>query len=113
MTTDIEYKKGVLYIRLKGLLVGKRVRSFEEEVIPIALGLKAKYITINLQELDMVDIRGLESFIKLSSIVNNNDGKLVLCEINELIKNRVYKSDVFDYCYKTKNELTSLGVFSI
>lgn len=113
MTTDIEYRKGVLYIRIKGLLVGKRVREFEEEVIPIALGMNAKYITVNMSSVDMLDNKGIESLIKLSSIANNNQGKLVICEINELIKQKVFNSDVFDYCYKTRSEHSSLGVFSV
>lgn len=113
MTTNIEFKKGILFIRIKGILVGNKVRKFENEVIPILLGLGAKNVTVNMFEVSLIDKRGLDSLIKISEIVNNNKGKLAICEINERISNNLAQSDVFEYCFKTKNELTSLGVFSI
>ena len=113
MTTNIEFKKGILFIRIKGILVGNKVSKFENEVIPILLGLEAKNVTVNMFEVSLIDKRGLNSLIKISEIVNNNKGKLAICEINERISKNLAQSDVFEYCFKTKNELTSLGVFSI
>lgn len=113
MKTNIEFKKGILFIRAKGILVGNKVKKFEDEVIPIILGLEAKNVTINLYDVSLIDKRGINSIIKMSSVVNRNNGKLVVCEINDSIKDNLTNSDVFDYCFKTKNELTSLGVFSI
>lgn len=113
MTTNIEFKKGVLFIRIKGVLVGNKVRKFEGEVIPIILGLGVQNITINMFEVSLIDKRGFDSIIKISNIANENNGKLVLCEINENIANHIANSDVFEYCFRSKNELTSLGVFAI
>ncbi len=114
MSTDIEFRKGILFVRIKGILVGNKVRKFESEVIPILLGLEAKNVTLNLYDVKLIDKRGLDSIIKLSELVNNkNKGKLAICEINENISNNFAQSDVFEYCFRTKNELTSLGVFSI
>lgn len=111
MTTSIEFKKGILFVRIKGILVGNKVRKFEEEVIPIIVGLEAKNVTINLFDVHLIDKRGLDSFIKISSLINKNNGKLAICEINEYIALNFANSDIFDYCFRTKNELTSLGVF--
>lgn len=113
MTTNIEFKKGVLFVRIKGILVGNKVKKFEEEVIPIILGLEARNVTVNLYDVSLIDKRGINSIIKMSTLVNKNAGKVAVCEINDSIKDNVMNSDVFDYCFKTKNELTSLGVFSI
>ena len=54
MTTNIDYKKGVLFIRLNGVLVGNKISKFESEVIPIVLGLGSKYVTLNLLKLDRI-----------------------------------------------------------
>jgi anti-anti-sigma factor len=113
MNTNIDYKRGVLFIRINGVLVGNKIEKFESEVIPIILGLGSRYVTINVYELELIDSRGINSIIKLSNIVSRYDGKLAICEINDSIKENFKNSDVFDYCFKTKNELTSLGVFSI
>ena len=100
MTTNIDYKKGVLFVRINGVLVGNKIDKFESEVIPIVLGL-------------LIDRRGIESIIKISSIISRYDGKLALCEISDRIKENFKNSDIYDYCFRTKNELTSLGVFKI
>ncbi len=113
MTTSIEFRKGILFIRIKGVLVGSRVRLFEEEVIPILLRLDAKNVTVNLYDVSLIDNRGIDSLIKLSNIINNHKGKLAVCEINDNISSNISNSNIFEYCFRTKNELTYLGVFSI
>lgn len=113
MKTDIDYKKDILYIKVNGVLVGNKVEKFESEIIPIILGLNAKYVTINLKDVDLIDSRGINSLIKVSNVVNRFKGKVVLCELNNYLKDNFKHSDVFDYCYKSKNEKSSIGVFKI
>ena len=113
MKTDIDYKKDILYIKVNGVLVGNKIQKFESEVIPIILGLNAKYVTINLKDVDLIDKRGINSLIKVSNIVNRFKGKVVLCELNNYLKDNFKHSDVFDYCYKSKNEKSSIGVFKL
>ena len=113
MTTNIDFRKGVLFIRIRGSLIKNKINKFENEVLPIVLGLGSRYITVNLFDVNYIDKSGVESLIKLSSIVNKWEGKVAICEINDNIKSNLKDTDIFDYCFKTKNELTSLGVFSI
>ena len=113
MKTNIDYKKDILYIKVNGVLVGNKVEKFETEVIPIILGLNAKYVTINLKDVDLIDKRGINSLIKVSNVVNRFKGKVVLCELNNYLKDNFKHSDVFDYCYKSKNEKSSIGVFKL
>lgn len=113
MTTNIDYKKGVLFVRINGVLVGNKIDKFESEVIPIVLGLGSRFVTLNLLKLELIDRRGIESIIKISSIISRHDGKLALCEISDRIKENFKNSDIYDYCFRTKNELSSLGVFKI
>lgn len=113
MNTDIDFKRGVLFVRVNGNLVGKKVKQFEESVLPIILGLEARKVTLNLEKVNLIDSIGISSIINLSAIISTWDGKLVLCEINDSIKTSFINSDIYDYCFKTKNELTSLGVFAI
>ena len=65
MTTNIDYTKGVLFIRLNGVLVGNKINKFESEVITIVLGLGSRYVTLNLFKLELIDRRGIESIIKI------------------------------------------------
>ena len=113
MTTNIEYIKGILFIRINGVLVGNKISKFESEIIPIILGLGSRYVTLNLYKLELIDRRGLESIIKISNIISRYDGKLAICEVNNNIKENFKNSDIYDYCFKTKDELSSCEVFKI
>ena len=113
MKTYIDYKDDILFIKIDGVLVGNKTNKFESEVIPILFGLQCKYVTINLSKIDLIDKRGIDSLIKISDIVNRFKGKVVLCELNNYVKNNFKHSDIFDYCFKSKNEITSKKVFEI
>ena len=113
MKTNIEYKNNVLYVKISGVLVGNKIEKLESELIPIILGLMASRVTINLSEVELIDNRGINSLIKVSNTVNRFKGKVVLCELNNYI-NCIFKhSNIFDYCFRSKNEKSSLEVFKI
>lgn len=113
MKTDIDYKKGVLFVRVNGSLTGNKIKEFENEVIPIILGLGSKYVTINLYNIEIFDKKAIDSFIKISSVVSRFDGKLVICEISDNIKPDFKNSNIFDYCFEARDELSALGVFAV
>ena len=69
--------------------------------------------SINLSNIIMIDNYGLESFIKISNIVNRFNGKVAICDINNDVNNYIKSSDVFDYCFKSKNEESVVGVLNI
>ncbi len=113
MKTNIDYKNKILFIRVNGVLVGNKTSMFEQEIIPIILSLKSRYVSINLNKVDLIDKRGINSLIKISNIVNSFKGKLVLCDLNDYVDNNLKHSDIFDYCFKSKNEKSSREVFKI
>lgn len=113
MKTKIEYKKNILYVKISGVLVGNKIEQLESELIPIILGLKSNKVTINLSELELIDNRGINSLIKVSDAVNKFKGKVVLCDLNNYLNSIFKHSNIFDYCFKSKNEKTSLEVFRI
>ena len=112
MDIDIDYKKGILFIRIIGNFIRSNISKFEERIIPIILELTAKKVSINLSNIIMIDNYGLESFIKISNIVNRFNGKVAICDIND-VNNYIKSSDVFDYCFKSKNEESVVGVLNI
>lgn len=113
MKTDIEYKNNILYVKAPCVLVGNKTNKFESLVIPLILNLNAKYVTIGLKDVDLIDKKGVNSLIKMSTIVNKNKGKLVLCELNEYVKQYFKNTDIFDYCFKSKDFKSSVEVFKI
>ena len=113
MKTDIEYKNNILYVKAPPILSGNKTNKFESYIIPLILNLNAKYVTVNLKDVDLIDCKGVHSLIKISSIVNKNKGKLVLCELNKYVNDYFKKTDIFDYCFKSKDYNSSVEVFKI
>lgn len=113
MKTSMEYRKGILFIRLKGALIRKNINKFESDILPVILKQGMKYIVINLEKLDMIDNYGIESLSNLYEIIRRNKGRTSLCNINEKIKNIIFNSEIYDKYFNTNNELTALELFKL
>lgn len=113
MTTNIEFKKGILFVRLNGSFYNETLNVFESRVIPVILGMSLKQVNIDLEDVNYVDKSGIDSIIKISNVVSRYDGKVVISGINDKLKLTLKNSDLFDYCFKSKSEKNSIGIFSI
>lgn len=113
MKTNIELKKGILFVRLDGSFISGRINAFENRVIPIILCLELNKVNINLSNVKYVSKIGIDSIIKVSNVVSRFNGKVVLSNISDNLKQSLIKSDLFDYCFKSNNENDSLGIFNI
>lgn len=111
---NMEFKRGILFIRLEGSLNIKNVGKFENEVIPIILKQEIKYVVINLDKLLFLDIRGVSSLLNLDEIVRSFGGKTTLCSLtNNEVRKLIHKYNIESLFYETNNELTALGVMKI
>lgn len=110
---EMEFKKGIFFIRLEGLLTKNNVNKFIDESIPIILKHGIKYVVINLDKVNAIDLKGIEALMQINEVVRENKGKTTLCsltnkEVKEIIKE--YDNNCF---YETSNELTAIGVMKI
>lgn len=112
MKVNFEFRKGLLFVRLKGILnkdtskkLSKRLNNFIEEK-------GVKYFVINLEKLDYVDKDGLEMLKKQYEDVILHNGKLIICGYqNKYIKTIV--EEEMDGVYKTQNELAAFHIIQI
>ena len=111
---DMEFKKGIFFIRLEGTLTKSNVNEFIEECIPVILKHGIKYVVVNLDKVNVIDLKGIESLISLNEVVRSMNGKTTLCSLsNREVKNILNKSEYNNTFYETSNELTALGVMKI
>lgn len=113
MNIRIEYDNGILKLKVCGLFVGKRILDFEQEVIPIILGLNSRYVIVDFNDVDACDSLCAQSIIKISTLVSRYDGKVVLYGIHDEALISLRENDVFDYCFKALNYNKSLEVLKI
>lgn len=114
MNIKIEYKKGILFIRLEGLFNRITYKYFDEEVYPVILKNGLKYIVINFDKLKSIDRCGIDSLNGLLEIINEYSGKVTFCNlrnlnIKEFINNNLLNNNYFE----SNNELTAIGMFEL
>ena len=101
---NMEYRKGVLFIRLKGNLTKETVKSLNQYILPIITQNGIKYIVYNLGAIKVIDNYGKDSLEKGVEAVKLNHGEGLICNTN-LILNGKFKV--------VKNELAALSLINI
>ena len=110
----MEFIRGILFCRLEGSLTVNSISKFENSIIPVVLNHGIKYIVVNLEKVNIIDTKGIESLMKLNYITMKNKGKTTLCSIiNEQVKKALHEYDLSYDFYETNNELTALGVIKL
>lgn len=100
----MEYRKGILFIRLKGNLNANTAGKFENYAIPIIKDYGIKYVVYNLSELVCLDSRGEDALIKGGDEIKNNDGRVLI------VNNSINSNLEYD---KVSNELMAMELVKI
>ena len=122
MTTNIEFKKGILFGRLNGSFYNETLNLFESRVIPVILGMSLKRVNIDLKDVNFVDKSGIDSIIKINInyILDKNKYEVFLCVVDNKytkcvsnILNKIFdnKEEAYSYFNELKeiNTLEKLG----
>ncbi len=111
---ELEFRKGVLFVRLNGKLNKYTKSKLEEEVLPVILKHGITNLVINLDKLTSIDTYGINALINTSNVVNSLSGKLIVCSItNNIVKSKLNNKEYITNFYEVSNELTALGVINI
>ena len=98
---DFIFKKGILFIRLKGDVTKKTSNFFDTEIDPLILDNGIKNVVFNISKLSKVDNDGImaicNSYLKLSK-----ESNVLLCGIPSYLK------DKFKNLKQKEDELTIL-----
>ena len=69
---NMEFSKGILFIRLKGDLNKNTIKGIIDRDF--------KYIVLNIDNMYSIDSYSIEYINKLYKIINNTSGKMVICD---------------------------------
>ena len=86
---DMEYDKGILYVRLKGTLDRKVCYKINNYIVPVVLKHKIKYLVFNLLELKDIDESGLDALLNTKCAIRTNKGKICLCEVSDDLRLKI------------------------
>ena len=106
---DLEYNKGILFVRLKGNLTSKKTYELNNYLVPVLLKHKIKYLVYNLYELDSIDESGVNALLNTKCAIRMNKGKIYMCEVKDTIKKWLKTLHIKEL----KNELSALQLIEI
>lgn len=111
---DMEFRKGVLFVRLKGELTKDTVDTLNEEVTKRVEKNGINNVVFNIEELSVIDIKGIHALFYNYEVCHKGHGKTLLCGLNNnLVKHRIEHSRLLKYMYETSDELSALNMIQL
>lgn len=99
---NIEFIKGVLVVRLEGILNNKSVKSIRDSLISIIKNGGIKYLMFNLTDSSLEE--KIDMFDECNKLIKKNKGKMYICGFNHNIETLITNS-----YYTVDNELSILN----
>ena len=83
---SFEFRKGIFFIRLIGDLNNKNYKQKETLLKNLIIENNFKYIVINTNYLNKVDLDGLNYLIEIFYMTKMNDSNLIICDKNNIFE---------------------------
>lgn len=110
LDVNMEFKQGILMVRLKGVLTKETVHLLEKDLELVIKDNGIKYMLLNLKQIDYIDKIGLETIRKSYNYIVENSGKLIVCGINKLF---YYNNAITENLYQINEEITAYEIINI
>lgn len=113
---DINYeiRKGILFIRLKGILNKNTVDKLQNEVTDMIKDNGIRNVVFNLKELESIDAKGINNLLYNYEICHSNKGQSLICGIdNSLVRHRINNTRLLKYMVETSDELSAFNIIKL
>lgn len=74
----MEFRKGILFVRLFGILDEKTIKTFNEEVKEVIIESGIKYVVLNTFNLEGITKDGVREIKHLRKMIKKSDGEFFL-----------------------------------
>lgn len=113
LNTILEYRKGILFVRLDGVLIRDTIHCINDRLVAIIEQDKLDNIVINIDELNEIDFKGINFIFYIYELCKKNKGKLLMCGIKDDIRKKLKRNRVLNYIQEIDNELDSFNLIKI
>lgn len=111
---DMEFRKGILFVRLYGVLVKNTISKLHKEVTDLIKDNGVCNVVFNIKGLDSIDCYGINALLYNYELCKQNNGKTLLCGINNtLVKHRLNNSRLLNYMYEISDELSAINAINL
>ena len=106
---DMEYSRGILFVRLNGKLNRKTTYKINNSLLTILLKHRIKYLVYNLYNLEDIDEDGIDAILNTKSAIKQNDGLIYVCEVNKILNKAINRLKI----KKIDNEMIAYKVIEV
>ena len=111
---DMEFHRGILFVRLIGNLNERTTGKLNREVIDFIKINGIRNIVYNVSNLEQIDCYGINALLDSNDECKKNRGKAFLCGLNNmLVKRRIENSRLLNHMFETSDELSALNVINL
>lgn len=110
LNIDMEFKKGILFVRLNGILNGDTCSLLDEHLTSLISDNGIKYVLLNLDSISYIDKYGVDIIIKNYINICKNKGKLIIVGMEKMFN---YNTNIFDRLYQINDESKAFNVVNI
>ena len=113
LTVTTEFRKGILFVRLKGHLNKDTIGKLNKKVTTVIKDNGIRNVVFNFSNLKSIDMKGINAIFFNYELCRNNNGRSFMCGNNDNIRNKLKKSRLINYVYETKDELTATKILNL
>lgn len=111
---ETEFRHGIFFIRLIGVLNKKTVNILNEKVTNLIKSNGFKNIVFNIENLNYIDIKGINTLFYNYELSRDNHGNLMVCGLtNEYVRKKIKHSRLLNYVNEISDELTALKLINV
>lgn len=106
---DLEYCKGVLFVRLDGSLTRRNTYRINNYLAPVLVKHRIKYLVYNLFSVLKIDESGVDALLRTKHAIKGNHGSAYLCEVPKHLRKDLKRLRMKE----TPTELTALEILKV
>lgn len=111
---DMEFRKGILFVRLGGNFSTDSCKLLDKELERLVEEDNVRFVTFNVSGLNYIDLDGINTILKYDTALSKIKGMALICGVdNDLVKLRVHNSKVPYYMFETSDELGAINYINL
>jgi stage II sporulation protein AA (anti-sigma F factor antagonist) len=104
-----EFRRGILFVRMNGVLSKNTYLKYKDEVLFMIKENGIRNVVLNLENVNEIDLKGINALFYTYELVRDNNGYLMISNINKNIEKRISKSHLLKYVNTLNHEIESFS----
>ena len=110
LTVITEFRRGIFFVRLKGILNTKTRELLNKKVTSLVKEYGITNLVINVEDLKKIDLDGISEVFNNYLYIRKYSGTSFLCGLNINIEKDIKNSHILNYVPLINNELNAMKV---